>query len=284
MIMKNAMTTLISVLSALVAVSCGDNLTLLQEHEAYQPDEIEPLECLPNLDGKIESSELPVVFDNPVSYLVSPAGEQRTVDLLGDLDDQGHRIWDWGADYASDQLARLTAMQLSVKWYSASFPAGQFVACFDAGCQIEAVYSQDENGFYLLGLASATENPIGGQTLLAYSNPVTLYRLPIQSGDDYVSVGEIANGTFQGLPYAGRDTYEIRVDGSGILALPDLTFTQVLRVRTHTVLEPAVGQSTSQRQVSFLFECFGEVARATSLPGESEENFTTAAEVRRLGL
>mgnify|MGYP000997285483 FL=1 len=45
----------------------------------------------------------------------------------------------------------------------------------------------------------------------------------------------------------------------------------------------AVGASSSTRQSQFLFECFGEVVRATSAPGEKDDDFTTAAEVRRLG-
>jgi hypothetical protein len=36
------------------------------------------------------------------------------------------------------------------------------------------------------------------------------------------------------------------------------------------------------RQTSFFFECFGEVARATSQPNETQDDFTTAAELRRL--
>ena len=55
------------------------------------------------------------------------------------------------------------------------------------------------------------------------------------------------------------------------------------RVRTHVTVQPTAGQSQSRRQVSFVFECFGEVARATSANGEMEENFTQAAELRRLG-
>jgi hypothetical protein len=42
--------------------------------------------------------------------------------------------------------------------------------------------------------------------------------------------------------------------------------------------------ATSQTTVSFLFECFGEIARATSLPNETTEDFTTASETRRLAL
>jgi hypothetical protein len=39
----------------------------------------------------------------------------------------------------------------------------------------------------------------------------------------------------------------------------------------------------TQRQVSFLFECFGEIGRATAQPKETNDDFTTAAEIRRLG-
>jgi hypothetical protein len=54
-------------------------------------------------------------------------------------------------------------------------------------------------------------------------------------------------------------------------------------VYTKVSIQPAAGESATTRQVSFLFECFGEVARATSQNGESDEDFNTAAEVRRLG-
>jgi hypothetical protein len=45
-----------------------------------------------------------------------------------------------------------------------------------------------------------------------------------------------------------------------------------------------VGPSVITQQSSWLFECFGEVARATSAVGETNPDFTTAAEVRRLSL
>jgi hypothetical protein len=38
------------------------------------------------------------------------------------------------------------------------------------------------------------------------------------------------------------------------------------------------------RQTSWFFECFGEVARAKSRTDEPNEDFTVAAEVRRLSL
>ncbi|HOX46722.1 MAG TPA: hypothetical protein PK668_24190 [Myxococcota bacterium] len=263
---------------------CGDNQTIVPERDPYQSPGQEPLACLPDLDGRLDADELQTAFAVPVRYLVSPAGETRAVDVVGEVDPAGRRVWDWGADYASDQLAVVEVRELQGQWYAASFPGGQFVLPFDAGGRIESVHSRDEQGVYLHGLASAEQHPPEGQTLLPYQTPIQVNRFPLAPGDAWLSVGVVQNGVFRDLPFSSRDTYEFEVDGAGELALPDVTFTQALRVRTRTTIEPLVGQSTSQRQVSFFFECFGEVARATSQTDEPEEDFQTALEVRRLGL
>ena len=111
-----------------------------------------------------------------------------------------------------------------------------------------------------------------------------LYRFPLQPGAAWTSIGEVKDGTLRGLPFASRDTYDVKVDGAGELDLPDFVLTQVLRVRTNVSISPAAGAVTTQRQVGFLFECLGEVTRATSKLNEPNENFTTASELRRLGL
>jgi hypothetical protein len=271
-------------LLGLLASACGDNLTVVPERDPYQSPEPTPLACLPDLDGRIEADELQTAYGLPVRYLVSPAGETRAVDVTGRLDPAGRRVWDWGADHVTDQQAEVIVRPLEDQWYAAGFPTGQFVVPFDAGGRLHAVQRRDAQGVYLLGLASAEERPSEGQTLLAYQTPVQVLRFPLRPGERWISAGLVQNGVIRDLPYAGRDTYEIEVDGAGRLELPDVTFTQALRVRTRTTVEPAVGLSTSQRQVSFFFECFGEVARATSLLDEPEEDFQTALEVRRLGL
>ena len=76
----------------------------------------------------------------------------------------------------------------------------------------------------------------------------------------------------------------MRVDGGGELFLPDFSFAQALRVRAHVTLDPAFGPVVSWHSVFFIFECFGEVARARSLDGESNPDFTITEEVRRLGI
>ena len=76
----------------------------------------------------------------------------------------------------------------------------------------------------------------------------------------------------------------MKVDASGELWLPELQFENVLRVRTDLSVEPSIGTGFTRKQVGYVFECFGEVARAVSADNETDENFDTAVEVRRLGL
>lgn len=251
--------------------------------DPYQPPGPAAIECMPNLDGKISADELKAAFGVPVSYLVNPANTERTVNVVGVKGD-GQLYWDWSVDRADDQVATFVATTLDGKWYAASFPAGEFVTSLDAGGTVDSVYRRDDEALWLLGVASREENPKAGQTLLVYDKPIPLFRFPIEPGSKWVASANIQGGKLYGLPYAGKDIYEVSVDGIGELALRDLTFTQALRVRTKTTVSPAVGKAVSKRQVSFLFECFGEVARATSRNDEPAEDFTTAVEVRRLGL
>jgi len=268
----------------LAVTACGDNKTPQPTHQPYEAGGLPQLSCIPNLDGQIDADELQPLLDNPVHYLVSPPTETRAVDLVGAVDAQGHQTWDFGSDYASDEVATITATTIQGKWYASSFPGATFVAPFDAGDTIEAVYAYDQTAITLLGLASHDPNGPNGTdgTLVVYAPPISLYVFPLHVGSTYSSSGTITNGKLRGLPYAGTDTYDIAVDASGELTLESYVFTQALRVRTTVTVAPSAGQNVVTRQTSFLFECFGEVARATSEPNETNDDFTTAAELRRL--
>ncbi|MEZ4249734.1 MAG: hypothetical protein R3B99_16005 [Polyangiales bacterium] len=272
-----------------LGLGCGDNQTFPMR-EPYRPGDPGPLDCVPNLDGRIDATELSPALGVSVGLLVSPSWTERGVDLVGAVIDE-RRVWDFSIDYADDQLARLSASALEEHWFADAFAeitaglGGEiFVTPLDAGGRTLGVYHHDDNALALLGTASADESPPEGQSLLIYGAPVALYRFPIEPGSEHVSVGEVRGGTFRGLPYAGRDVYEVRVASAGRLELPDLAFTQAMRVDVRVTVEPAAGASTTQRQTSFLFECFGEVARATSRLDETNPDFTTAAELRRLSL
>ncbi len=272
-----------ALLSALLALGCGDNKSHPPSYADYQGAEPTPLACVPNLDGRIDASEAQPAIGTRISYLVSPAGAERPVDVAGiDLGD-GRLRWDFATDFADDQAAQVIPTGIQGKWYQASFPPDAFVTPFDAAGSVENVVRHDEKGLTLLGVASREEAPAEGKTLLVYDPPVELLRFPIEAGGSFVSAGSITNGTLRGLPYAGKDTYEVTADGVGEAVLPSLTFTQAHRVRTKVTVAPAVGASTSRRQVSLFFECFAEVVRATSKADESELDFATAAELRRIG-
>ena len=269
-----------------LASACNSNETPPPLHGNYDGGVGTPLPCVPNLDGKIESRELVPQVGIPATYLVNPPGKDRPVDLLGKTNAQGKLTFNFGANLADDLAAKIAAQHIDGKWYASSFATvpNPVVVALDVGGRTEGVYTQDDVGFFLHGIASVAPDAPEGKTLLVYTAPIMLYRFPLTAGAAWTSIGDVKNATLRGLPYAGRDTYDVKVDGAGELTLPDYVLTQVLRVRTNVTIAPSAGQVTTQRQVGFLFECLGEVARATSKLNETEENFTTASELRRLGL
>lgn len=263
------------------AFACSTNLTPPPEGV----DSGTELACLPNLDGRIEAREIPVTLQTPVDYYVSPDGV--AVDLVGEVDEAGKRVWDFSEQRPEDQRVQAAVLPLRDQWYAESFPGGEFVLATDigAGGNLDGIYSMDEAGLWLHGVASSEEDPPAGTTLLPYDSPVALYRFPLEPGDAWTEVGTLTVRELAGQAYNGTDTYEVEVDDTGRLDLPYISFEQTYRVRIRVVVAPAAGGvSTSRRQVSFLFECFGEVAQVTSRVNESARDFTTATELRRLAL
>jgi len=56
-------------------------------------------------------------------------------------------------------------------------------------------------------------------------------------------------------------------------------------VREQAIRTPSTGTPVATRRITlFMFECFGEIARAESQPGEPNPDFTTAAFLRRFAL
>lgn len=250
------------------------------EHATYKAKTLDPLPCVPNLDGHIDANELKAALGVPAKYLVSTA--PRDVSVAGTMTSSGLH-WAFTGDYADDRSITIQAKSPEGLWFATEFPTATFVAPFDAGNTLSAIYAETDASITLLGLASTAEAPADGKTLIAYDPPIDAYRFPLAPGQTWVSVGTVKNGMIRGLPYAGKDTYEITVDAAGSLDLPDITFAQALRVRSKVTVEPAAGMAIVTRQASYVFECFGEVARVTSASGEANDDFKTAAEVRRFG-
>ena len=275
------MRVLASILLLSLAAGCaGDNLTPAPALPSPTPTGATP-SCVPNLDGVITAAEMNPALDVPENFFVSTA--DHAVDLAGASIASG-TTWSWDYAATGDAGFQLKGTSLTGKWYAGYFPAGEFTAPVDAAGTTMGVYKKDDTAVYLLGVASTEMNPPSGRVLLPYTAPVALYKFPLQVGAAWTSHGTVTNGTFNGAPYSGYDTYDVSVDGQGSLVLTDMTFDQVLRIRTNVTIQPAFGYTSTRKLAGFFFECFGEVARATSQLNETNENFTTASEIRRLGL
>lgn len=268
--------------AALTLAGCIDN----QTHPDLQPW-LPPgngsglIGCTPNLDGSLTSGELVAAIGVPARYRLS---FDQSIDPQGQITASGKRLWDWGWSSAGEQALTIAAEDIQGKWYAADFAGGQFTTPFDLEGKLDAVYAKDDKGLWLMGLVSRQPKPASGVTRLRYDPPVLAVKLPLSAGDTWTSVGNVKNGAFNGLPYAGKDTYRYKVAASGGLVLTDLAVDQVLQVAVEVTLEPVVGKASTTRQISFFAECLGEVARAVASGDETAELFTKAAQLRRLGL
>lgn len=237
--------------------------------------------CVPNHDGTIVASEMLPVFDVDARYFVS-AGSVP-VNLAG-TSDTGALVWDFSQSYPGAEQT-IQAKKIAGQWFESEFPGGQWTAPFDD--ETLAVYSNDDNGVYLHGLASKDAPPPGGEakTLFVYESKVLAYQFPLQVGTTWVSIGTVpAKGyRWNGLLHSGTHTYTVKDDGVGKILLPNGSSLEgVHRIRTKVLVHPTSGVDVTTRQTGFVYECLGEIVRATSGLNEQNDDFDPAAQVRRL--
>jgi hypothetical protein len=269
----------IALSSLLAALGCGDDRTGPTPFAGAPP--AHTLSCIPNLDGRIDASEVEPRVDATASFLVSTG---KDVDLAGSLRQSGQVWWDFSLSAAGDALAAVRGSTLEGSWYRDAFPDGEFAVTSDAEGLYESVYAKSADALLLFGIASVDDDA-ETRTLLVYQQPVEVARLPLEPGVAWRTVGEIVGGRAPGIPapFDRTDTYDFEVVAAGRIALPEMSFSSVLRLQQSLTIE-ALGAKLTRRQSSFVAECVGEVARASSGDGETEDDFTHAAEVRRLSL
>jgi hypothetical protein len=153
----------------------------------------------------------------------------------------------------------------------------------DAGSGLDGIYHQDAQALWLDGTASH-DSAMASRTLIVYPQPIAVLRFPAAAGDMYATRATLAGATINGLPFNGSDEVSVAVVGEGLLAVPYVEFSPVLRVNVSVVRMASSGPSTSRRTTLFMFECFGEVARAESKVDEPSADFTMAAYLRRFAL
>ena len=230
--------------------------------------------CFGNNDGVIRKDELQLAVGLAVDYLVQTGSQTAPIAASPGGTQQGGVItWDFSA--AGGQRKTL-GLDAPGGWYAGSFPQAAYVTTTYLADGTLGAFRADANSVLLYGFASPDPN----KTLLVYQTPVTVLEFPVVFGMTYQSQGTITNGTFNGTPWAEIDTYKVTVDSTGTLLLGFLRLDHTLRIRTDLTQQLPGGLIQTQIQYAYWHECFGEVARVTSLLDETQPNFTNASEVR----
>ncbi len=241
-------------------------------------------DCEGDNDGSISASELPVATGLSVPYLANAAGTTVVTDPHGQQDETS-TTWDF-TSAPGTLTVDFPMLDPGGLWFDSHFPDADFAApLFAHEPLLLGVISASEHELSMLGLASREEAPAEGQTLVVYDQPVKVYDLPLELGTQWESSGSFNDAVIAGVPNAGLEDYSFEVDAIGTLLLPGYALENTLRLHVELTQTFAVssGDNTveSQRYL-YLRECFGELARITSLPGETSPDFVEASELRVL--
>jgi hypothetical protein len=239
-------------------------------------------DCQGNNDGVIEADELPWATGVSVPYRVNRADSTVSVQPAGELID-GVTLWDY-TQAPCDQAVEFDLVDPEDYWFAEHFTDASYaVPLFAEDPDLLAVFSVAGDDFTMLGLASREQDPSAGQTLLVYEEPVQVYQFPLELGSAWSASSTFRDAVIYGVPNAGEESYAFEADAIGTLVLPGFTMDNVIRLRVE--VEQSFAVSTGDNPIVsvrhlYLRECFGEIVRITSVPGETEIEFTEAAELR----
>jgi hypothetical protein len=242
------------------------------------PDSGTTVVCRGNRDGTIARNEVVFVPGVEVRYRINPPGTLARVSPRG-VDVGGVRTWDF-TDGSGDAVT-LTLSTSEGQWWLPRFPTAQYASRLDPRSPNLGVYRAGDTSVELLGLVAPMESTM---TVVPYEPGVSVLRFPLALGMNWTAESTTSNAQVEGTPVASRDRYSFLVDARGTVRLPDLTFTDALRVRIELTQAFPAGPGVRKIQYLWMVECYGEVARMTSQDGEVDPDFTMATEFRRLGL
>jgi hypothetical protein len=251
-----------------------DTGTAIEDTAATDEVDAPKVGCSPNKDGVINAEEVPIAPGLKATFRVA---ENAAFATAGTAKSDGTRKWDLAGMLAGDHDVLITTRSLSGTWYGAKFPGASHSTELSTTSDLLGVFQTTATGLLLVGVVSPTESAT--KTELKYATPPAALQFPLKVGSAWKVTSNV-NGTASGVLAAYSETWDARVDNRGELVTPFATF-DVMRVRT--VLTRTVGLSvTVTRTYAFVTECYGTIATVTSKPNETQEEFTTAAEVRRL--
>ena len=260
-----------------VAGCFGSKLPPANDDASYgRGPDLAPL-CSGNHDGVIGRDELAFPVGMAVRYLFNPPGTTLTMSTDGTTGVDGA---EYDLTSQAGELRELRLERVDDQWFGPAFPTATYAVLSDFATETLGLYRVADEGLYLLGFASRQTDT----TLLVYNPPVLSLRFPVQKGDAWVALGKITGGRLGGKPFASTDTYRVTVDQQAAVVLPYLRFTGSLRVRVEVTQALPAGVTVVRQQKILFHECYGELGRLVSNPGELDPAFTTVAEFRRLAL
>lgn len=235
--------------------------------------------CRANNDGVLTRDEVVFAPGIEIRYRMNPRGTSATVNPRGQAQPDGTRVWDFSSD--AGDLVPLSLSLSSGQWYSPTFTDAQYAARIDPREPVVGLYRATSSSLDFLGLAGEQES---SGTRVRYSAAIPILRFPVMQGNAWMVDVQTTDGMVNNTPVASRDHYDITVDARGEVRLGVLTFRNALRVRLETTQRFPAGPGVHRIQYLWLVECYGEVARMTSMDNEVDPDFTQAVEYRHLGL
>jgi hypothetical protein len=231
--------------------------------------------CTPNHDGMITLDELPFAAGRMASFRIAT---DATWDTAGVAMPGGGRRWDLFVQLANDADRDLALGSPTGMWWSAAFQGATYATELASSSDLRGVFELGTTSLDLLGVVS----PDGGtyKTELEYDPPAQVLAVPLVVNKTW-STSSTVSGSAQGAIVAYTETYESRVDKVGTMVTPYGEF-PVVRVATDMTRTSGFTTLATTRTFTWVAECFGPVATASSQSFESGSEFTDIAEVRRL--
>jgi hypothetical protein len=233
-----------------------------------------PSGCVPDHDGVIARDEVPMRAGISARFRVAL---DATIATAGTQLPNGQREWDLTSALAADADTEVALVAPGSAWWAGSFPGASYATPLSAGSDLVGVFAIDDTRVRLLGVVS----PDGGltRTEITYDPPVDVLRLPLDT-DAAWTVNTTASGLVSGVAAVYTERYVNRVDAVGTMTTPYGAF-PVVRIGVD-FRQTAGAVITTRRSYAWAAECFGTVATIVSQDYEPDDEFTDAAEVRRL--
>lgn len=232
--------------------------------------------CVPNHDGVVARAE---VLLQPGLTATWQAASAVTVDMAGQVQAKGDRLWNLTGPYPGDHPYPVATLAVDKAWYGAQFPGATYAARMSEQTDLLGVFEVTDKALLLRGVVSPTEGLF--QTRLTYAPPVQVLAFPLQMGSAW-TVKTTVSGTAKGVLVLANTTAEAYTFHVGAHGTLQTAFGAFPVLRLGVVLEQTIGFSTTVKR-SFLFvsECYGTVASVDAEDGEKQAEFTKAAQVRR---